>query len=111
MFNNIIKYLASTFFAIAIAVHIYGLIYPYSSEPVASHIAHLLSYSVCLFAVLKTIKRAHFIYFLAALYPIYYHAGCVRNADGSFNAICVFVVLFMTAVTVWMFYNNRSVKA
>jgi hypothetical protein len=111
MFDNIFKFLAATFFAIAIAVHIYGLIYPYSSEPVASHIAHLLSYSVCLFAVLKPIKRAHFIYFLAALYPIYYHAGCARNADGSFNAICVFVVVFMTAVTAWMFYKNRSVEA
>ncbi len=108
MLDNIFKFLAATFFAIAIAVHIYGLLYPFSSESTASHIAHLLSYSVCLFAVLKHIKRAHFIYFIAAMYPIYYHAGCARNAEGSFNAICVFVVLFMSAVTIWMFYNNRS---
>jgi hypothetical protein len=107
MFNNIIKYLAATFFAIAIAVHVYGLFYPITSESTASHIAHLLSYSVCLLTVLKPINRAHFIYFIAALYPIYFHAGCARNNDGSFNAICVFVVLFMSAVTIWMFYNNR----
>jgi hypothetical protein len=107
MLHQVLKFLAATFFAIAIAVHIYGLLFPYSSESIVSHLAHILSYSVCLFTVSKRVKRAHFIYFIAAMYPIYYHAGCARSADGSFNAICVFVVLFMTAITFWMFYNHR----
>jgi hypothetical protein len=111
MLNNTFKILALVFFAIAVAVHIYGLFYPITSETTASHIAHILSYSVCLYSVFTQFKHSQFIYLVAALYPIYFHAGCARAADGNFNAVCVFVVVYMSIVSVWMFYTNRKVRA
>lgn len=111
MLNNIFKILAVVFFAIAVSVHIYGLFYPITSESTASHIAHILSYSACLYSVFTQIKHSQFIYLVAALYPVWYHAGCARAEDGSFNAVCVFVVVFMSIVSIWMFYTNRKVRA
>ncbi|MDB5283255.1 MAG: hypothetical protein JWO06_2330 [Bacteroidota bacterium] len=102
----ITKILFTIFLVICISVHVYGLIAPFSTEPVWSHIVHTISYCACLFTLLVSVKYRLGIYIVGACYPFIYHANCAWHsyADlGKLNPICLLVVVMMplAAVFIW----------
>ena len=93
------------FLLICIGVHVTGLVTHYSDEPVYSHIIHLISYCVCLYALLRAIPMRTLIYVLAAVYPFLYHANCAwmsYSLHGRLNPICILVVILMPLIGVWI---------
>lgn len=101
-----VKVLISLFLLIAVGVHVAGLFVHVSDESVLSHIIHLLSYSICLFAFLRPVKFRLIIYSIGMLYPVFYHACCFFKQLlelKKFNLICleVIVILPMAAVLIW----------
>lgn len=104
--QGILKILLATFLAICVAVHIIGFFYPVSTEPMWSHVVHVLSYGLCLFTLLKHVKHGIFIYLLGMLYPFFFHARCawLSYNSGNLSAICILVVLMLPAIgyQVWL---------
>src|ERR1700722_1316092 len=93
--------LFTIFLIICIAVHVVGLATHYSNEPVYSHIIHLVSYCICLLALLRPIPYRTLIYCLAAIYPFCYHANCAwvsYTLHDKFNGICILVVVEMPLI-------------
>lgn len=104
--QTVVKVLIALFLAIAVGVHIAGLFMHVSDESILSHIVHLLSYSVCLFTFLRSVKFRLFIYLLATVYPVLYHARCFFTQLlelQKFNSICfeVIVILPLAALIIW----------
>jgi hypothetical protein len=103
---RIFKVLFVIFLLICIGVHVYGLFEPITHESTASHLIHLVSYSLCLFAFLAPLPGRPFVYSLAAVYPFAFHAHCawVSFFDaGKLNGICILVVVLMPIGAFWLF--------
>lgn len=108
--NTGFKVLFSLFLVICIAVHIYGLLTRFSDESIPSHIVHILSYSLCLFAFLYPVKYRLIIYLFGAVYPVAYHANCFFTQliyQGKFNSIC-FMVIFILPLTAIILLKNEK---
>lgn len=96
----IFRWVMIVFLTICLGVHVVGLIRPFSSEPVWSHIAHLLSYALCMYCVVRPPRAAWLFYTIGAIYPFVYHARCAWSqymAYGQPAAICILVVVLMPA--------------
>ena len=104
--QGLLKILLASFLAICVAVHIIGLFYPVSNEPVWSHIAHVVGYGLCLLAFLKRLKYGIFLYLLGMWYPFFFHARCAWDSynSGQLSAICILVVIMLPAIgyRVWL---------
>jgi len=93
------------FFFICIGVHVYGLLIPFSSETILSHLVHILSYGLCLWAVVGgqlTLSHPNakvFIYGLGSIYPLFIHVPCTFSAfaNGGVNWVCLLVIIFIPA--------------
>lgn len=110
MVKSILNILFGLFLVICIGVHVYGLASPFSDEPVASHIVHLVSYCLCLFALLKAFKYSAVLYALAAIYPFCYHLHCAImdfNLHGRLNPICILVVVLMPVIGWWILQREK----
>ena len=104
-----INILFGLFLLICIGVHITGLVTHYSDEPVYSHIIHLVSYCMCLYALLRAIPMRTLIYGLAAVYPFLYHANCAwmsYSLHDKLNPICILVVVLMPLIGVWIWKQS-----
>jgi hypothetical protein len=101
----IFKYYLALFLVICLGVHVYGLYTHYSNETTQSHITHLVSYSLCLLAVLVKLRYRFLVYSFASVYPFLYHANCAWagyiNA-GRLNPICIYVVIMMPLGMLWV---------
>ena len=102
----ILRILIGLFLAIAVAVHIAGLFMHVSDENILSHIIHIISYSLCLFMFLRSVKYRLVLYAIGAIYPFCYHANCFFThllQQQKFNSICfeVIVVLPLAALIIW----------
>ncbi|HLP50896.1 MAG TPA: hypothetical protein VK154_08425 [Chitinophagales bacterium] len=101
--------LFSLFFIPAIGVHVYGLFVPITQESTASHIIHILSYSVCLITFLRPISYRLLLYSLAAIYPFMFHANCFfipLLQQNKFNAVCLLVIVMLPLGGLWI-YKSR----
>lgn len=99
----------SIFFAIAVAVHIIGLIKPYTTEPAWSHWLHIVSYSLCLLSIWQKGKFFLFINLFASIYPFLYHANCFYKSvtKGTFSIICLLVIIMMP-YGIYLTYKTNS---
>lgn len=105
--------LFTLFLLICIGVHVVGLTTHFSDEPVYSHIIHLISYCVCLYALLRSMPYRALIYALAAVYPFLYHGNCAwmsYTLHGRLNPICILVVVLMPLIGVWI-WRQGSLNA
>lgn len=110
----IIRILISVFLVIAITVHVIELLHPTLSEPVWSHIVHLISYSLCLFTFLREVRFRLLLYFIGTIYPLAYHTHCFATQlleFDKFNTICflVIVILPLAALVVWQNKDRSAV--
>jgi hypothetical protein len=108
----IVNFLFITFLFICIGVHVYGLARRFNDESIPSHIIHLVSYCVCLLALLRPIQYRTLIYCLAAIYPFCYHAHCAwvsYTVHDKFNAICILVIIEMPLIALWI-WKQSSMK-
>ena len=107
-----IDILFTLFLLICIGVHVVGLATHYSDEPVYSHCIHLLSYCLCLYALLrKGIPYRALIYFLAAVYPFLYHGNCAwmsYTLHGRLNPVCILVVVLMPLIGFWIWRQGSN---
>lgn len=109
--NTFLKVFFALFLVVCIGVHVYGLFVPFTTESTASHITHLLSYSLCLFALLTKFNIRLAVYFVGALYPFYYHANCAWNtfqAQHTLNIVCWLVVILLPLIGGFIAKENRS---
>lgn len=98
--NALPKILLVLFFITAVAVHVIGLIKPFSPETPLSHIVHVVSYSLCLLTILKRINFGIIIYAIGSIYPYFIHAQCtyIQYTElNKLNAICIYTVIMLTA--------------
>jgi hypothetical protein len=108
--KTVVKILFATFLVFCIAVHVYGLIRPFSRETPLSHSLHILSYALCLFAFLWNSKYSLPLYCLGALYPVLYHARCAWNSysdSQTINYICILVVILLPLMAWFVAKQNR----
>jgi|GEM_PF-2518442 hypothetical protein len=109
-----INILFTLFLLICIGVHVAGLATHYSDEPVYSHVIHLTSYCICLYALLRPIPYRTLIYVLAAVYPFLYHANCAYRhytLQGKLSPVCILVVVLMPLIGVWIWkQGSLSIK-
>jgi len=106
-----LKFLFALFLAICVGVHLYGLGAHFTDESNASHIIHIASYALCLFALLKRVDFRLAIYFVGSLYPFFYHANCAWNTfylQHTLNGICLLVVVLLPLIGVFIGKQNRS---
>lgn len=88
------------FLIICLAVHAIGLIRPFSTEPVWSHIVHLISYALCMYGILRTARTGWLLYTVGAIYPFIYHARCAWSQytdRHELSGICILVVVLIPA--------------
>lgn len=108
---NIIKMkvVVSIFFAIAVAVHVVGLIQPYTTEPTWSHWLHIVCYWLCLLSIWQKGKLFLLIHSVASIYPFFYHANCFYEsvAKGTFSIICLLVMMMMP-LSIYLTYKTIS---
>lgn len=100
MIDVIFRRLMILFLIICLGVHVVGLARPFSSEPVWSHIVHLVSYCLCLYCVVSPPQIGWLLYTIGAIYPFVYHARCAWSQYtlyGHLAAICILVVVLMPA--------------
>lgn len=106
----IVTVLFSLFFIPAVGVHVYGLFAPITQESTASHIIHIVSYSVCFFTFLRAIKYRLLLYALAAVYPFMFHANCFFTPlvqQNKFNAVCLLVIVMLPLGGLWIYKYDR----
>jgi cytochrome bd-type quinol oxidase subunit 2 len=106
----LVNILFTLFLLICIGVHVVGLTTHFSDEPVYSHIIHLISYCLCLYALLRQVPYRHFIYLFAAVYPFLYHGRCAWNSyslHGKLNAVCILVVVLMPLIGAWIWGQSN----
>jgi hypothetical protein len=106
-----INILISLFLAICIAVHIYGLFYHPFPESDLSHIAHLTSYSLCLYTLLTRVKYRLLFYGIGSLYPFIYHLNCFYTQWvelHKFHPICFQVVAILPVGAFWVFIQSKK---
>ncbi|MBS1623523.1 MAG: hypothetical protein JSS76_06410 [Bacteroidetes bacterium] len=99
------------FLLICLAVHIAGLARPFSTEPLWSHIVHLISYSACLYCIVRRPGVGWVIYTLGAIYPFIYHARCTWSQYTVYHhyaAICILVVILLPA-GIWLVRPRQTV--
>lgn len=89
--------LIALFFLICLGVHVYGLIAPFSEETPLSHVVHLVSYGMCLFAILQNFRTQVLVYIFGSIYPLYIHVPCAWSAleKGHLNWVCLAVTFFI----------------
>lgn len=100
MIDVIFRRVMIAFLAICLAVHIAGLLRPFSSEPTWSHLVHLLSYALCLYCVIRPMQLAWVIYTIGTIYPFLYHAPCAwtqYSEHGQLSIVCILVVVLLPA--------------
>ncbi len=99
------KIYLALFMVSGIIFHVYALYTHFTRETEQMHLIHLLSYSLCLLAVLVNLRYRFMVYTLAAVYPFIYHANCawVSFIDlGKLNPICIYVVIMMPLGMLWV---------
>ena len=109
--NALPKTLLILFFITAVLVHVVGLAKPFSDETPLSHIVHVVSYGLCLFAVLRQINFGVLLYFFGSLYPYFIHARCsyVQYMElNKLNAICIYTVVMLTAGFAFVVFAQRK---
>ncbi len=110
--NRLAPILLSLFLVVCIAVHVLGLIYHPTQESNLSHIAHLVSYSLCLLCCLRPLPYANWIYVTATVYPFVYHGICAYESLtklGKPNWICFLVIILLPlGLTVVKRINGKS---
>ena len=108
--NTIARILLGTFLAIGVGVHIYGLFYHLYNESDLSHVIHIISYSLCLFAFLRPVKFRLLLYCIGAVYPFFYHANCFFTPLielHKFNSICLQVIIVLPLAAWFIQKQNR----
>ena len=99
MMTKVEKILFSLFLTICVVVHIVGLIKPYTAEPAWSHVLHMVSYTLCLGVLLLNFYSNKILFFLGAVYPMYYHLSCLlHSSDMPSIIICSLVVLLLPLI-------------
>jgi hypothetical protein len=109
VFNLIIRALFSIFLAICIGVHIYGLLTHFNNESNASHVVHLISYSLCFYAFLKPINYRLALYSFGSIYPFLYHAHCAWLSYAQYskwNGVCILVVVMLPLGALWVWQEK-----
>ena len=99
------KIYLALFLVIGISFHIYALYTHFTRETEQMHLTHILSYSLCLLAVLVKLRYRFIVFIFAAIYPFLYHANCawVSFIDlGKINWICLDVVIMMPLGALWI---------
>lgn len=95
--KNIIQFLFSVFFAIAIGVHIYN-IYENDHQPLWWHGIYFITYGVCWLMIFSKNKNSSLIYGLMALFPffthVYYAYQHAAKLDSEFW-ICISVCVIL----------------
>jgi hypothetical protein len=108
----VIRVLIALFLSIAVVVHLVGPFLPDKlPEPLWSHTVHAVSYGLCFFTFLRTVRYRLLLFGLGAVYPFVYHANCFFTLmvnEGKFNHICfeVIVILPLAALLIWR--NEKS---
>lgn len=97
--KQIFDFALRVFFTVAIAVHIIGLYKPFSTEPVWSHLLHIVSYAACQLAIWKKGNLSRWLYVAGALYPFYYHLQCAiqQALQQQINTICIITCATLVA--------------
>ena len=107
--NTILKILLGTFLAICAGVHVYGLFLHPFPESDLSHIAHVISYSLCLFTFLRPMKFRLLFFCTGAVYPFIYHAKCFfipLIELHKFNLICLEVIIVLPLAGLFILKQN-----
>ncbi|HWB63809.1 MAG TPA: hypothetical protein VG603_09885 [Chitinophagales bacterium] len=100
----------SIFLLICVGVHVYGLFSHFNSEPQYSHIIHIVSYGLCLYAYITTARFRLLAYVFGSIYPFLYHAHCawVSFTDyGHLNGICILVVVMIPIGKLWLWKTSE----
>lgn len=100
MIKLISKILMTIFLLICVGVHVRGVLVPFSSEPLGSHIIHIISYTLCLVSILRQFSWAWVAYTFGAIYPFFYHARCTwmeYSIHERFSPVCIFVIILLPA--------------
>jgi hypothetical protein len=103
----VVKILFGSFFAFCIGIHVYGLIIPFYTETVLSHVIHILSYTLCLYTVLKNVNHRLLLFILGAVYPFLFHASCAWNTFSThhtLNTVCLLVVFLLPLAGIWLWF-------
>ena len=107
----VLKVLMNVFLLICIGVHIWGLMSPVTSEPVYSHVIHLVSYSVCLVSLTRPFLWARVAYTIGAVYPFIYHARCVWEHYETYHRlspVCILVVVLLPVGMLLIGYKEQA---
>lgn len=107
---SVAKTLLTVFLLICIGVHVYGLFTHFNDESDLSHVVHLLSYSLCLFAFVKPVKHRLFLYLAGLVYPFAYHALCLGKTysqQHAVNYVCLLVVVLLPAMAYWIWLEGN----
>ncbi|MCW3126695.1 MAG: hypothetical protein JWO03_2353 [Bacteroidetes bacterium] len=109
MAKLIFKILMILFLLICVGVHVQGLLAPFSSEPVWSHIVHVISYTLCLVSIIRPFSWAWVAYTIGAIYPFLYHGRCAwiqYTVHDRFSAVCILVVVLLPLGS-WIVWPER----
>lgn len=107
------KILMATFLVVCVGVHVQGIISPFTSEPLWSHIVHIISYTLCLIAIIRPFSRAWVAYTIGAIYPFMYHARCVwmtYDIHHWLSPVCTLVIVLLPAGC-WLVWPKGPSKA
>ena len=109
--NAFPKFFLILFFITAVAVHVIGLVKPFSPETPLSHIVHMLSYGLCLLTILQRINFGIIMYVNGSIYPYFIHVQCsyLQYTElNKLNAICVYTVIMLTAGFIFVWTESRK---
>jgi len=93
------------FLAPAILVHIAGLFTHITDESTASHLIHVVSYSLCLYTILFPVAHRLSLYLVGALYPFLFHANCFLTPllqQNKISYVCLLVIVMLPLGAVWI---------
>lgn len=89
----------SLFFAIAVGVHIYYVMYP-DHQPLWWHAIYFVTYGTCWAMIFSKNRKRNLIYALMSIFPfvthIYYGMQHVNNLDSEFW-VCLLVCVLLPA--------------
>jgi hypothetical protein len=107
----LLKALLALFLVICVSVHVYGIFVSATTEPLWSHIVHIISYVICLAAFLFRIKFRMHLYLLGMLYPFFYHARCAWihfAAHHTLHPICMLVIVMLPLAGLMVRYESKD---
>lgn len=108
--NALPKIFLVLFFITAVAVHVIGLVKPFSPETPLSHIVHVASYGLCLFTILRRINFGTIMYAIGSIYPYFIHVRCTYlqySELNKLNAICIYTVIMLIVGFIFLWKEKR----